>query len=164
MSAEPAYGWTEGDIPDKAWHSHRAPLGWTWVCIRGDNMSICCRWHCATSQLHFDKGRWTGAATCSALPGFLSQGQVVTSEQAESQAKPRGNCGRVGQCSHSEMLEDNTSLGTAVPVSLSPCEGSQAQVCTWISASAKSLEMCSLSMLVIVYLSHFLMSVVAPCH
>lgn len=56
--------------------------------------------------------------------------------------------------------EDNISLGTTVPVSLSPCEGSQTQVCTWIFA--KSLGMFSLSMLVIVYLSHFIMSVVAP--
>lgn len=136
MSAEPAQGRTEGDIPDKAWHSHRALLGGTWACIRGDNMfvPICCRWHCATSQLHFAKGCWIGAATCSALPGFLSQGQVVASEQAANQVKPREKCDGVGQCNHSEMLEDNISLGTTMPVSLSHYKRFQAQVCTWILA------------------------------
>lgn len=146
MRAEPAYGWTEGDIPDKAWHSHRAPLGGAWGCIRGDNTSvpICCRWHRATPQLHSAKGCWIGAATCSTLPGFLSQGQVVTSEQAANQAKPREKSGGIGQHNHSEMLEDNISLWKTVPVYLSPCEGSQTWVCTWISASAKGLGIFSL--------------------
>lgn len=132
VSAGPAHGWTEGDIPDKAWHSHRALLGGIWPCIRGDNMfvPICCRWHPATSQLHFAKGCWTGAAACSALPGFLSQGQVVTSQQAANQAKPREKCGGVGKFNHSEMLEHIIALGTTVPVSLSHYKRSQTQACT----------------------------------
>lgn len=116
-------------------------------------------------KLHFAKGCWIWAATCSGLPGFLSQGQVVASEQAANQVKPREKRDGVGQCNDSEMLEDNVSLGTTVPVSLSRYKRFQAQVCTRILAWAvpRAWE-CSptLSVLVIAYLSHFIMSVVAP--
>lgn len=57
---------------------------------------ICCRWHRAVSQLHFTKGCWIGAATCPMLPELMPQGQVVTSEQTASQAKPRAKPGGVG--------------------------------------------------------------------
>lgn len=102
---------------------------------------------------------------------------MVTSEQRANQAKPREKRGGVGRYNHSSRCGAGGagppptahpwSLVTAAPVSLSrcdnhrPCEGSQTQAARgFFSGAVPKAWECSLilSVSVIAYLSHFIMS------
>lgn len=119
---------TKPGTPELSWEGHGSAAGVT-TCL-------CPSAADGTVPLHsliLPRDAGLGQQLAQPCQGFCP-GVVVTSEQAANQAKPREKCGGVGQRNHSEMLEDNISLGNTVLVSLSHYRGSKTQVCTWILA------------------------------